>query len=109
MPDIPLLGQNNSGHNEEKAAELNVKTAFLVYLTDDGQYAVSGDINIPIVPERGPTRDEIVAGSHVVIKDMQIQETLENIPPVLMQFQQVMAKRMQDAQLQQEVMRHTKK
>ena len=107
--DIPLLGQNNSGHNEEETEELNVTTAFLVFLTPDGQYQVSPDINIPIVPERGPTRDEIVAGSHIVIKDMQIQETLENIPPVLMQFQQVMMQRAQDAQLQQQVLRHTQK
>lgn len=107
--DVPLLGQNNSGQNEEEAQELNVTTAWLVYLTPDGQYAVSGDINIPVIPERGPTRDEIIAGSHVAIKDLTIQETLENIPQVLMQFNMVMQKRMQDAQLQQEVMRHTQR
>lgn len=108
MPDIPLLGQNNSEKSEESAEVQNVRTAFMVYITEDGQYILDTDINSPIVPERVPSRDEIFAACQVVQKDMQTQEMLENIPPVMMQFQAAMAQRMQNAQLQQQIARTTR-
>lgn len=107
MAEVPLIGQNKPEPKMEEAQ--SVRAAFMIYLTNDGQYILEPDINAPIQPERQPTMDEIVAACNIVIKDMQIRETLENIPNVLLQFNMAMQQRAQEAQLQQEVMRTMKK
>lgn len=77
-------------------------TAFTPYLTHDGRWLISADLNDPIQPDRAPTDAEVIGACIVAQRDVQtqeavngaasiiipnvVQQVLQNLPNVMMQF-----------------------
>lgn len=73
MGEIPLLGQNNT-HTHKEPEVVQARCAFLVYLTKEGAYVMTPDINTPLVTERLVHQDEALAACHVVAGNLQAQQ-----------------------------------
>ena len=82
---MPLLGPNGRPLNEEPpesaepvpaepAGPVECQTAYVVYLLPTGQWQVSDDLDIPLVPARKPHGDDFTAGSATVMRDVQTRE-----------------------------------
>ena len=103
--EVPLLGQAPAGDKTPEFIE--AKTAFLIYITEDGKVAVSTDLNAPIVTERAPTQNELWSAVATIKKDIETSEaavaaaqlTVSNIPNALVQFNEFMRQQMQNQQL----------
>jgi hypothetical protein len=102
MPEIPLLGQPKEEKPEPQI--IDATTAYLVVINKDGTIFVSPDINIPITIDRPVTGDEIFGSSHVIIKDIQREETAMQAAQHTMNAQMQLARQIQDAQANSQVM-----
>lgn len=106
MPEVPLLGQSQPEVPPEQTF-VEAKTAFLIYLLEDGSVAMNPDINIPIVVERAPTQREVLEAVSTVKREIEqtqqavqvTQLVLSNLPMALVQFQQQMQQSLQNAQI----------
>lgn len=109
MPEVPLLGQTQPNQEEAPPDQtfVEAKTAFLIYLLEDGSVVMNPDINIPIVIENPPTQKEVLDAVTSVKRDIEAaqlaiqtaQLTLNNLPMALMQFQAQMQQSLQNAQI----------
>jgi hypothetical protein len=73
MGEIPLLGQNHS-HPHKEPEIVEARCAFLVYLTKEGAYVMTPDINTPLTTERLVHQDEALAACHVVAANLEAQQ-----------------------------------
>lgn len=61
--------------NQGSASDaMPVQTAFLIYMTREGQWVGNWDINLPIVPDRPAGPDDMKAGCACVMSDVQTGE-----------------------------------
>jgi len=65
-----------------------VTTAFLVYIEPSGKITTTHDLNVPVVPSRAPTHDEVYGCCQVIIKDIQAQQVGVMAAQATMQIQQ---------------------
>lgn len=89
---MPLLGPNGQPISEEKALEdahaalegdtaealppepVECVTAFVVYLLPNGQWQVSDDLDVPLVPGRKPHGDDFTSGCATTMRDVATRE-----------------------------------
>lgn len=89
---MPLLGPNGQPLDTEKVLEdahaaidnetaeavpaepIECQTAFVVYLLPTGQWQVSDDLDIPLIPARQPHGDDFTSGSATVMRDVATRE-----------------------------------
>lgn len=53
---------------------IEAQTAFVVYLLDNGQWQVSDDLDIPLMPKRKPHGDDFTSGAATVMRDVATRE-----------------------------------
>lgn len=63
---------------------VEVQTAFLVYLTDEGTWVGNWDINTPIVPKRPAGPDDMKAGASCVVMDVHTGEIAQQTAMMVM-------------------------
>jgi len=102
MPEVPLLGSTTATTTDETPF-VEAVTAFLVYKRQDGLYAISTDINIPITVERAPSPDELWQAVAKIKKDIEMQETAMTTAQITVQAQMQMAHQMREAQQNQQL------
>lgn len=113
MAETPLLvkpGEETSpggtkATETQEAEVVEAKTAFVVFIKDDGSVVMSPDLNLPIVSERQPTINEVYSACALVMKDIQNQETAVLAAQHTVNAQMQMAQRMHDAQMNQQALR----
>ena len=89
----------------DQAAEVvEAKTAFIVYIQEDGTTVMSPDITLNVVTDRAPMINEVYSACGVVMKDIQNQETAALATQFVMNAQMQMAAKMRDAQLNAQAM-----
>lgn len=82
---MPLLGPNGRPLNEEPPADaepvpaeptgpVEATTAFVVYLLPSGEWQVSDDLDIPLVPGRKPHGDDYTSACATLMRDVQTKE-----------------------------------
>lgn len=63
---------------EQKAAEApsveQAEYAFLVIKKEDGSFAISPNLNMPVTSRRVPTNDDVWQAFHNILKDLQTQQ-----------------------------------
>jgi hypothetical protein len=74
--EIPLLGQGNAAErsNHNAPEPVRCRTAFLIFITEGGQVAMTPDINTPLVVERVPHADEALGAVAVVHTNLAAQQ-----------------------------------
>jgi hypothetical protein len=70
--EVPLLGQNQSNGHQSPARE--ARTAFLVYIQNDGQVMLTTDISTPLITERQPAPDEVLGALAAVNANLNAQQ-----------------------------------
>ena len=83
---------------------IEAKTAFIIFVQDDGTVVMTPDLNTAIVTDRAPQINEIYSACSVVMKDIQNQETAALATQFVMNAQMQMAAKMRDAQLNAQAM-----
>lgn len=84
--NVPLLGQEK---NEEQAAPvIEVQTAFIIFLTKEGTFAASSDINLPLVTDRVATGNDMLMGVTSVRDEIIVQNTAGLVTMAQMQLAQ---------------------
>lgn len=63
---------------------VEVQTAFLVYLTDEGTWVGNWDINTPIVPKRPAGPDDMKSGCACVMMDVHTGEIAQQTAMMVM-------------------------
>ena len=110
--EVPLLGQSRPVApppvpEKDPNEPIPVRTAFLVYILEDGSVVSTPDINAPIVPERVPNLDEVKGAALSVVSDIEINQistvTSQQTINLLMQVQKQMSEAMQNAQIQEQI------
>lgn len=83
MP-IPELGtaaararEGTRKQQDAPAEPLPVTTAFLVCVTSDGRFILDTNIDTPVIPDRNPTRQEVIAACTNIIADLNRQAAVE--------------------------------
>jgi hypothetical protein len=76
-----------------------VATAFVVFVTREGQVVGSPDLNIPIVPDRAPSPADLYGACANILKDIQAMESAQQAHQLQLQFAQAMAQRQQSQQV----------
>lgn len=71
---VPLLGQAREPEAPAEPKVIKARTAFLLFIDENGQANVSDDINLPITVERKPSPDELFGALHVILKNLNAQE-----------------------------------
>jgi hypothetical protein len=108
VPSFPDLGPEEQEALAKLAEEhpedapdsgLDVVTAFIVYITKEGQVIGTPDINVKLNPERPPTNDDFFSGASVVVKDIQAITTAEQTVALQSRLAQQMAHMQQQQQL----------
>lgn len=92
----------------EQPEFIEAKTAFIIFVQDDGTVVMTPDLSTTIVTERAPTINEIFSACGVVMKDIQNQETAALSAQFVMNAQMQMAAKMRDAQLNAQAMQGLK-
>lgn len=105
MAQVPLLGQNQQpqAQTENTPTFVEAKTAFIVYIKDDGSTGVSTDIDIPLVVERAPTINEIYSAVGIIQKDIQREEAVAQTITMLDMVGRRAMEAQQNALLQQQL------
>lgn len=103
---VPLLGQNEEQEapEEESGPVLDVQTAFIVFLTKEGTYAASADINIPVVPERAATGNDMLLGCMSVQNEIVVQNTAAVAAEMVVMRQMQLAQQAMQARQNQEIL-----
>lgn len=102
MGEIPLLGQNRPAQKIPEVVE--ARCAFLVYLTKEGQYVMTPDINTPLTTERLVHQDEALAACHVIGINLQAQQNAA----LTVQAQAGMAQAVMNMRASQEIQKDPK-
>lgn len=89
---------------QELPEVVEARSAFLVFITDDGLYGVSSDINIPITTKRPATQPEIKAALSVTLDTMNNQEVAIQAAQQVMNMQMQVAQAVKNAQDSQAVL-----
>ena len=82
---------------------IECQTAFVIYLLPDGQWQVSDDLDIPLVPARKPHGDDFTSACATTMRDVATRETalllqqqvnviVPNVAQAVIQTQMAMAK-----------------
>ena len=121
---MPLLGPNGQPLSEvppenaepvpEPTGPIEATTAFVVYLLPDGQWQVSDDLDIPLIPARKPNGDDFTGACAVVMRDVTTRETanllqqqanviVPNVVQGVIQSQMAMAQKAREAMEGQQI------
>ena len=76
-----------------------VLTAFLAVQLPDGRWVAVADLNAPIVPQRVPMPDDLIAGASVIAADMTARRAADMAATQTIQTQLAMQRQMQAQQL----------
>lgn len=76
MP-LDLAGLKNKPAEEQNPGPIEVETAFLVFVQPGGMVQVTPDIDLPVVPKRLATFDEIQMYSQKVSDDLTAEKTAQ--------------------------------
>jgi hypothetical protein len=104
MPEVPLLDGSRNEADEEAGGLIKARYAYLVFCTEEGQIAVSPDINIPLTVEKQPTLQEIKGSASVVLADIAKEETAVLAAQHVLNGQQQMARQMMEQQMNQQAL-----
>jgi hypothetical protein len=111
MPAVDLSASAASARKAQEAATaapaepIPCDTAFIVYKRrDTGQIVITHDINVPIIVERGPTRDEVYGYLHVILKNLLAEQTAGMAAQAGLQLNSFVAQQMLSPEEQQAVM-----
>lgn len=84
--EVPALGsseakaRDNLRRSQEEPDEpVAVATAFLVYITDDGRCVMDSNLSAAIIPDRAPSKHEVIGACENVINDLRLQMQTEAI------------------------------
>lgn len=116
MADIPILGQTKPQERpltDEEQALLDqmaenenpddykqpVTTAFVVVLSRDGDVSIAHDLNLPIVPDRQATPEDILGAVTNVKVDVETHIAALKVQQVMMATSQALAQQQQEAAL----------
>lgn len=107
--NVPLLGQAKPAVTDDPKTDAEnpvivAKTAFLIYIQEDGQTIVSPKINTPIVTVRPATVNDIYHAVADVMKDIEKEETAMLTAQHVVNAQMQLARQVQDAQANAQVM-----
>lgn len=94
MP-VPLIGQDKP---EEEVKIIEAKTAFLVFLDENGAAKISLDINAPVTSKATATIPEVKRALSEILEEVSTQELAAKVANGIMQAQMQMAHQMQQQQ-----------
>lgn len=104
--EVPALGKSAAAERVEESKPqevLEAETAFLVIKSNDGRYMISLDINMPINVEKESTLSEVKGALHSVLDDLNNQETAALAAQNVVMHQMQMARRITEAQQNQQI------
>lgn len=104
--DAVLLGQEREQETpeEEGGPVVDVQTAFIVFLTKEGTFAASTDINLPIVPERVATGNDMLLGCSSVRDEIIVQNTAAVTAQMTVNAQMQLAQQAMQARQNQDIL-----
>lgn len=97
MGQVPLLGQGNESNGS--APVVKAKTAFLIYIEDNGQVMLTPDTSTPLDIERLPHPDEVTGAVYAVLVNLQAQQGAAHTVNGMMQMGSAMAQAQQNQHL----------
>lgn len=103
-PDLDSLSPEEQEALDKMAEEngedgQEVRTAFLVIVTRDGQSIAVPDINLPLRLDHQASTDEIFGAAKTVAKDIQVQETAQHTAFAMQQMAMAQMQARQNQQL----------
>jgi hypothetical protein len=71
----PVPDEEVAGVEDGPTGPIEVQTAFIIYLLPDGQWQVSDDLDIPLMPQRKPHGDDFTSACATTMRDVATRET----------------------------------
>lgn len=96
-----LLGQGNPADSQE---DMKVKTAFMILITDEGNYVLETNINAPVIPAQAATPMDV----EQAVKALADEFKTGRIASAVVNMQMQLARQAQEAAQNQALMNQLK-
>jgi|SRR5215469_4194510 len=98
------LPQEDAAEPTADGPVIECQTAFLIFLTKEGTYAASSDINLPLVPDRVATGNDMLLGVGSVRDEIIVQNTAAVTAQMMINAQVQLAQQAMNARQNQEIL-----